>query len=143
MKRTIMAATLIANQVATGGLSADSNPNCQEPSKTLLPQEVAQAQLDAYNARDIDAFTACYSANLQVFEHPDRLLLEGQEAFRARYEKTFEFLDLKAVVNNRMTVGETVIDKEVVTRGGETISLIAIYHVLPKTGKIDKVWFIR
>ena len=30
-------------------------------SKTVRPEEIVQQQLDAYNARDIDAFMACWA----------------------------------------------------------------------------------
>lgn len=33
--------------------------------KTARPQDVVQQQLDAYNARDIDAFMACWADDAQ------------------------------------------------------------------------------
>ena len=42
--------------------------------KTARPQDVVQQQLDAYNARDIDAFMACWADDAQYYEHPDTLL---------------------------------------------------------------------
>ena len=122
---------------------ANTSISCQNSERILTPEEAAQAQLDAYNAHDIDAFTACYTDDIQVFAHPNTLTLEGMEAFRERYTKTLATPDLKAVVTERMSVGETVIDREIATKNGQDIHVIAIYHVIPETGKIDKVWFIR
>lgn len=43
-------------------------------SKTVRPEEIVQQQLDAYNARDIDAFMACWADDAQYYQHPDTLL---------------------------------------------------------------------
>ena len=41
-----------------------------EPPQAATPEQVVQAQLDAYNARNIDAFLATYAVDAQLFEHP-------------------------------------------------------------------------
>ena len=38
--------------------------------QVISPEAVVQQQLDAYNARDIDALIAIYAADAQMFEHP-------------------------------------------------------------------------
>lgn len=53
--------------------------------KTARPQDVVQQQLDAYNARDIDAFMACWADDAQYYEHPDTLLASGKAAIRERH----------------------------------------------------------
>ena len=49
-----------------------------------LVSELAQAQLDAYNARDLDAFCRCYHEEVVVLDDREETL-RGIEAFRARY----------------------------------------------------------
>ena len=37
---------------------------------TTLPAALAQRQLDAYNAHDLEAFLACYAYDVEVYELP-------------------------------------------------------------------------
>ena len=41
------------------------------------PAAVVQRQLDAYNARDLDALIATYAADARQYEHPATLLAPG------------------------------------------------------------------
>jgi hypothetical protein len=38
------------------------------------PEAVVQAQLDAYNARDLEALLAIYAHDAEVYEHPAKLV---------------------------------------------------------------------
>jgi hypothetical protein len=108
------------------------------------PAGVIQRQLDAYNARDIDAFMACWSNDAQYFEHPSKLLASGLAGIRERHIARFEEPDLHGRLVQRITIGNKVIDQEIVTRnfpdGPGQIEVVAIYEV--ERGKIAKVWFI-
>jgi hypothetical protein len=103
-----------------------------------------QAQFDAYNARDIDAFVATYTKDAQLFEHPAKLLAAGSAQFRERYAPRFKEPNLHAVIVTRIVMGNTVIDHERVTRtfpeGTGVLDAIAIYEV--QGGKIAKAWLI-
>jgi len=115
-----------------------------DDAKVRTPAEAAQAQLDAYNARDIEAFVTVYSEDVKIFNHPNHLRFEGREELRRRYGPYFEkTLDLHADVTKRMVLGDTVIDYEDGTSNGEKWHAIAIYHVVLETGEIDRVWFIQ
>lgn len=107
------------------------------------PEEVVQRQLEAYNARDMDAFLATYAEDAQLFELPDKLLARGTEQLRERYTKRFADERLHAEIVQRMTMGNTVIDHERVRltlpEGPGTLEAIAIYEV--RDGKIATVWF--
>jgi hypothetical protein len=46
------------------------------------PEAVVQAQLDAYNAHDLVAFVAAYTEDVQLFEHPSKLLASGSVSLR-------------------------------------------------------------
>lgn len=113
-------------------------------SESITPEMVVQQQLDAYNARDIDAFMAIYADNAQIFEHPSTLLVDGLAAVRERYTARFQEPNLHARLVERMVMGNKVIDHELVTRtfpeGTGTSELIMIYEV--QGDKIIKAWSI-
>jgi hypothetical protein len=108
------------------------------------PEAVVQRQLDAYNARDIEALVATYAEDAQQFEHPSRLLASGLVQLRERFAARFKEPNLHATLIKRIVMGSVVIDRETVTRtfpeGTGTTELVAIYEV--QKGKIAKAWFI-
>lgn len=106
------------------------------------PVAIVQNQLDAYNARDIEAFLNTYSNDVQVFNFPNELSYTGKEKMRANYTDFFESTpDLNCKIKNRIVIGNKIIDKENVTANGNSFSAVAIYEV--ENGKIAKVTFIR
>lgn len=112
-------------------------------NKTIRPEDVVQQQLDAYNARDIDAFMAYWAEDAQYYEHPDTLLASGKAEIRERHIARFKEPSLYGERVKRMALGSMVIDQEVVTRnfpqGRGKMDVIAIYEV--EQGKIAKAWF--
>lgn len=109
---------------------------------TADAETIVQEQLDAYNARDIDAFMDTYSDNIKLYMHPDKLLSEGKKPMTAQYTTFFENTpDLHCTIKNRMVIGNKVIDEESVTANGTTLSAVAIYEL--ENGKISKVTFIQ
>ncbi len=111
---------------------------------TSTPESVVQRQLDAYNARDVEAILATCAEDAQRFEHPDKLLAGGATELRERFAVRFKEPNLHARLLNRMVQGNIVIDHEEVTRtfpeGPGKNQLIAIYEVQDE--KIAKAWFI-
>ena len=106
------------------------------------PSKIVQKQLDAYNARDIDAFLDTYSENVKLYTFPNQLLSEGKTAMESQYGSFFENTpDLHCSIKNRIVIGNKVIDEESVTANGSTFSAVAIYEVA--NGKIVKVTFLR
>ena len=108
------------------------------------PEAVVQAQLEAYNARDIDAFVATYANDAEVFEHPAKLLAAGSAQLRERYGARFKDPILHAAIVKRIVMGSVVVDHEKVTRtfpeGRGLTEAVAIYQV--ENGKIAKAWLI-
>jgi hypothetical protein len=108
------------------------------------PEAIVQAQLEAYNAHDIDAFVATYADDAQIFEHPAKLLAAGPAQLRERYTARFKEPNLRAVVAKRIVMGNMVIDHERVTRTFPEVpgmlEGVAIYEV--QSGKIAKVWLV-
>jgi hypothetical protein len=107
------------------------------------PEALAQRQLDAYNARDMEAFCAPYSEDVQIVGLDGKEQARGKEAFKARYRDRFQKLTaLHCQLVKRMVVGNYVLDEEAITgTGGDPIHAVAIYEV--KNGKIAVVRFIR
>jgi hypothetical protein len=107
-------------------------------------EAVVQRQLDAYNAKDLDAWVQTYAQDAKQFEFPATLLTSGQEEIRARAAPRFEEPNLNAALLNRTVMGNTVIDYELVTRtfleGEGTIELTCIYVV--QSNKIQTASFI-
>ena len=105
---------------------------------------VVDAQLAAYNARDLNSFLATYSEDAQLFEQPSKLLASGVAQMRERYAARFAEPNLHAVVLKRIVMGNFVIDHESVTRtfpeGTGTQDAIAIYEV--EGTLIRRVWFV-
>ncbi len=108
------------------------------------PADIVQRQLNAYNARDIDAFLATYHPDARLYQFPDTLQRQGHEAMRRTYESLFQELpDLHAHVPRRIVVGNHVIDEEIVSGlpNDMIFQATAIYEVTD--GLISKVWFIE
>ena len=101
------------------------------PSTTA--ESVVQRQLDAYNARDVDALVATYAEDAQQFEYPATLLTSGSAQLRERITARFSEPNLHARLIRRIVMGQVVIDHEEVTRtfpeGAGKLELVAIYEV--------------
>ena len=97
------------------------------------PEAVVQRQLEAYNARDLDAWLATYAADATQYEHPATLLASGHAEIRARMQARFSEPNLHARLISRSVMGKVVVDHEVVTRnspgGPGTVELVCIYSV--------------
>jgi hypothetical protein len=107
------------------------------------PEAVVGRQLEAYNARDIEAFMRCWHEDALYYAHPEELLARGAAAIRARHVARFQEPDLHGRLIGRFAVGSLVVDRETVTRnfpeGRGHVEVIAIYEVVQ--GKIVKAWF--
>jgi hypothetical protein len=108
------------------------------------PEALAQAQLDAYNAQDLDAFCACYADDVEVWTLGAAAPVgKGMEGFRRTYAELFASSPaLRCRLVKRIVTGRFVVDEESLTghatRGA--FGATAIYET--RDGKITKVWFI-
>jgi hypothetical protein len=106
------------------------------------PEIIVDKQLKAYNKRDLDAFMATYTKDVKLYNYPNKLQTEGQDAMRESYKSWFEHTkDLRAVIKKRIVIGNKVIDQEQVTANGKIFHAVAIYEV--ENSKIKKVTFIQ
>ena len=93
-------------------------------------EDPVQAQVDAYNARDIDAFTAAYHADVVITDASGRAIMSGQDTIREEYGALFEASpDLRAEILGRVSGGAWTVDHERVERDGDTRELLVAYQV--------------
>ena len=115
-------------------MNALSNPNT----------DIAQRQLDAYNAQDLDTYVSFFSEDCIVSGLNGQPSETSRDAIRTRYLKAFaQFPENKAYLKSRIAVGNTVVDHEKVIRapGGEEFEIIAIYSF--RDGLIARVDFAK
>lgn len=87
------------------------------PAKPGLA-DIAQAQLEAYNAQDLDAYCAFFTDDVTVADFNGAVTTQGIAAYREKYAGVFaQFPKNRADLLARMVVGATVIDHERVDRG--------------------------
>jgi hypothetical protein len=107
------------------------------------PEDVVQRQLDAYNARDLEAFCDTYAETIEIIRLPEAVpALRGRAALRAFYaEHRFNRPALRASIRNRMVLGNKVVDHESVEGLDHAPrEVVAIYEVVDTL--IARVWFV-
>jgi hypothetical protein len=108
------------------------------------PEVVVQRQLDAYNAKNVDAWLATYAPDAKQYEHPAELLASGHAEIRARISSRLSEPNIHAKLIKRTVMGNIVIDHEDVTRtfpeGPGNVELVCIYVV--ENGLIQTASFV-
>ena len=107
------------------------------------PEALVQRQLNAYNARNIEAFMEPYADDVEFYDYPDKLLGKGKDALRKVYTGLFnKFTALHCELKGRMVQGNVVIDNEKVTGiGKDVIKGVVIYNI--ENNKIKKVYIVQ
>lgn len=107
------------------------------------PLAVVQAQLDAFNAKDIDALMRAYAPDAEQFALHGERLARGEDEIRPRYVARFAEPDLHARLLSRTVMGRFVTDLELITRnfpeGVGTLEMLCIYEVVD--GRIRRASF--
>jgi len=115
-----------------------------DSKKILKPVE---AQLEAYNNRDIDKFVVCFSEDCICEDADGNMLMQGREAMRERYGAMFAASpNLHCRIVHRTAVGNFVFDEErVLGRNGIDGEghVMAVYTVDADAGEITRVRFYR
>jgi len=103
---------------------------------------LVQRQLNAYNARNIQAFLEPYSDDVELYNFPDKLISKGKDAMRKGYDDFFKNTpELHCEIKSRTIQGNYIIDQESVTGlGNKKLEATAIYYI--NAGKIQKVYFL-
>ena len=107
------------------------------------------AQLAAYNARDVDAFIACYLPDCTIDDGQGTRLMTGHADMRQRYRALFDGSpDLHCEIVHRTRIGDYVLDEESI-RGRlpgtqpELRRAVVIYRIDRASGLIAHVRFLR
>ena len=107
--------------------------------------DAAQAQLEAYNARNIDAFAVVYTDDVQLIDlSSGNVFCNGIGELRLRYGRQFaEHPELHCHLVHRIVCPPFVIDEEQVAGlvEGSIVHAVATYEC--RNGKIARAWFIR
>ena len=106
--------------------------------------DIVQAQFEAYNAQDLDAYCGFFADDVVVADFNGAVTTQGLAAYRERYAGVFaQFPNNRADLLARMVVGNTVIDHERVDRGTDapTFEVACIYTFAG--GKIARVDFAK
>jgi hypothetical protein len=132
-------------ETATLGTPIDLPANCRS-MPDLRPETTVQAQLDAYNARDIDAFMATFDPAAELFvlgEAEPKAV--GRDAVRAIYAELFASSpELHSELVHRSVIGARVIDHERITgrAGSDGVLELAMVYEVGLLG-IRRAWAIR
>ena len=107
-------------------------------------ETVVRAQLDAYNAQDIEAFVTYFADDITVADLNAAPNLTGLEAYRERHVGLFaQHPQNRAELLSRAVIGKTVIDHERVFRSPDAtpFEVAAIYTFAGD--KIARVDFVK
>ena len=101
------------------------------PTSNIKNVDVAQKQLDAYNAQKLGLYLTFFHDDVIVADLNGAVSTDGVKAYEQRYKDAFaKFPNNRADLVNRIVLGQTVIDHERVDRGdGRTpvFEVAAIY----------------
>lgn len=114
-------------------------------AQTQTPEQTVQANLDAYNAHDIEAFMSYFADDIEMYNFNDgKQTANGIEEVRAIYGPYFKTSpELHSKILKRTVFDNKVMDHEYITgaRGGEPFEIVLIYEV--ENDKIIKMTAIR
>jgi len=105
-------------------------------------EAVVQEQLDAYNARDVERFSAVYGERVKIFRPPTiEPALVGRAAIARFYTaQRFHLARLRAELLHRIALGELIIDHRRISGLAEQpFEVVVVYEV--HDGQIQTVWF--
>ena len=106
-------------------------------------------QLAAYNARDVDAFIHCYTADCAIDDAIGTRLMTGHTEMRTRYRALFDGSpNLHCDIVHRTCIGNHVIDEEAISGrlpgvNPELRRAVVIYRVDTASGLIAHVRMLR
>ena len=106
--------------------------------------DIVQAQVDAYNAQDLDRFVAFYADDAIIADIDGVILQSGRAEIRDRFGAMFgQFPQNRCWIAHRFAVGDHVIDHEQGERtlGGDGFNVAAIYTL--KDGLITRLVMAR
>ena len=113
------------------------------PPPVATAEVVAQKQVAAYNAHDVEALAACFGDDVEFRSMEGKVEGEkGVAALRKGYAQLFKtYPKLKVKILDRIIQGTFIIDQQQAEgMGPDPIVVTAIYQI--SQGKIIRVWYI-
>lgn len=108
-------------------------PNPEAIEAIEAPETLIQRQLDAYNARDLEALLACYAPEAEQFVLHGARLAQGHADMRSRFAARFTEPNLHATLLQRTVMGAIVVDHERIARtfpeGRGTVEMLCVYEI--------------
>lgn len=93
-------------------------------------EAIVQKQFDTWNEKDIDAFVKTFSDEIKVYEFRKKLYVDGQKQLYDLFSELFtRSPNLLCEISNRIVIGNTVIDKEIISDKTSSHEAIVIYEV--------------
>jgi hypothetical protein len=108
----------------------------------MSAESPVQAQFEAYNSHDIDAFMACFSDEFKGYRMPtESPSTQGKHALREFYvNHRFNNPELRAELISRVVIGDKVFDHELIYGLSPTpLESMAVFHV--QNDLIATAWF--
>jgi|GEM_PF-504091 len=141
---TVIAGLLcIACSLWTSGIAGNATATTML-GQAASPESVVDAQLAAYNRRDLEGFLSFYAEDAVLADYPNQVAQTGKAEIRTRYELRFSNPSVHAEIIKRVTFGRFVIDHERVVAAPPAegkMEAVAIYEI--KDGKIVRVTFLK
>lgn len=111
----------------------------------MSAESVIQKQVEGYNTRNIELFASCHAEEVQLFNFGEvEPFCIGNKKLQEIYGAIFkESPNLHTEILNRIVMGNTIMDHEIVTgrNGVDKLELVAIYEV--ENNKIARAYFKR
>ncbi|WP_430411894.1 nuclear transport factor 2 family protein [Kordia sp.] len=105
---------------------------------------IVQKQVEAYNARNIQAFSALFSDDVKMYDFPKKLRSSGKAELEKRFGQMFKNTpDLFSYIEDRIASGNTVIDHEKVTFKKDEPAKEFIVMYIVENDKITEVYYIK
>lgn len=101
--------------------------------------DIVDAQIKAFQGRDLEGFLACYSANAVIKDADGNVMMSGLDSLRRMYAQLFRDSPCLALqIPNRMAVSEYVIDEKCIEGFNlagypSTIHAVAVYRITDGT----------
>jgi len=111
-----------------------------------MATDVVDAQIRAYQAKDVERFLSCYAEDAAVVLFDGTPMFADKQVMREQYGQLFaDSSDLHLTIANRMTAGEFVVDEEHVSgvHFGDMpaeMTALSVYRVTD--GKIARVMLL-
>jgi hypothetical protein len=110
------------------------------------PKTVVQANIDAYNTHDLDAYIATFTPAATFGQLGGRILLDSRDAMQGFYKQFFDARpSVHCEIKQRSVIGPFVIDLQEIsdgklsTEGQPAMQAMVISEV--REGRITKIWY--